>query len=93
MIGEKLFLALTNMQYKHAAKITGMMLEMENNELLALLASPDRMKSTAGRALSILANISGAARDTSTTAIDVTNVNNTLHTNGGHAAPVQAEAG
>eukprot|EP00974_Lingulodinium_polyedra_P095136 9220404-Lingulodinium_polyedra.AAC.1 len=73
MIGGKLFLAVANMQYKQAAKITGMMLEMENNELLALLASPDRMKSTVDRALSILSNNSGTARDTSTTAIDVTN--------------------
>eukprot|EP00974_Lingulodinium_polyedra_P029013 2796933-Lingulodinium_polyedra.AAC.1 len=77
MIGEKLFLALTSMQYKHAAKITGMVLEMDSSELLALLASPDRMKSTADKALSILSNNSGAARDTSTTANDVTNVDNT----------------
>eukprot|EP00974_Lingulodinium_polyedra_P077564 7510321-Lingulodinium_polyedra.AAC.1 len=68
-----------------------MMLEMENNELLALLDTPGRMKSTADRALSILTNISGAARDTSITAIDVANVDSTLHANEGHAAPGQAE--
>eukprot|EP00974_Lingulodinium_polyedra_P020483 1982823-Lingulodinium_polyedra.AAC.1 len=81
------------MQYKQATKITGMMLEMENNELLALLGTPSTLRSTADRALSILANISGAARDTNITAIDATNENNTLHANEGHAALGQAGVG
>eukprot|EP00974_Lingulodinium_polyedra_P009335 893944-Lingulodinium_polyedra.AAC.1 len=66
---------------------------MENSELLALLASTDRLKSTSDRALSILGSTSGAARSTNTTNIDVTEVDTALHTSGGPAVPVQAEAG
>eukprot|EP00974_Lingulodinium_polyedra_P052570 5057294-Lingulodinium_polyedra.AAC.1 len=70
MIGERLFRAVTNMQYKQAARITGMMLEMGNSELLALLDTPSALRSTADRAMSILASISGAARDANITAIE-----------------------
>eukprot|EP00974_Lingulodinium_polyedra_P041711 4006568-Lingulodinium_polyedra.AAC.1 len=70
MIGEKLFRAVTSMQYKQAAKITGMMLEMGNSELLALLDKPSALRSTADRAMNILASISGAARDANITAIE-----------------------
>eukprot|EP00974_Lingulodinium_polyedra_P109222 10567974-Lingulodinium_polyedra.AAC.1 len=62
MIGEKLFSAITSMRYQQAEKITGMMLEMENSELLTLLASPDRLQNTIGRALNILGSANGAAR-------------------------------
>merc|ERR1719421_2284454 len=40
MLGEKIFPLIARMQPEMAGKITGMMLEMDNSELLILLESP-----------------------------------------------------
>merc|ERR1719262_2162960 len=44
MIGEKLYPAIAKFQPELAGKITGMMLEMDNSELLLLLESEQQMK-------------------------------------------------
>merc|ERR1719316_1695622 len=44
MLGEKLFPIVAKQQPELAGKITGMMLEMDNSELLLLLESEDQLK-------------------------------------------------
>merc|ERR1719446_1805614 len=44
MIGEKLFPAIAKYQPEAAGKVTGMMLEMDNSELLMLLESEQQLK-------------------------------------------------
>merc|ERR1711972_239802 len=54
MIGEKLFPAIAKYQPELAGKITGMMLEMDNSELLILLESEGQMKNKVEEALRVL---------------------------------------
>merc|ERR1719394_962610 len=54
MIGEKLFPAITKYQPELAGKITGMMLEMDNSELLMLLESEQQLKAKVDEALRVL---------------------------------------
>merc|ERR1711948_157565 len=44
MIGEKIFPAISKFQPELAGKITGMMLEMDNSELMILLESDAQLK-------------------------------------------------
>ena len=59
MIGEKLYPAIAKIQPELAAKITGMMLEMDNSELLILLESEQQMKNKVEEALRILESTKG----------------------------------
>merc|ERR1712187_562838 len=54
MIGEKLFPAVARHQPELAGKITGMMLEMDNSELLMLLESDAQLKIKVDEALRVL---------------------------------------
>merc|ERR1719379_3255956 len=54
MLGEKLFPIVAKHQPELAGKITGMMLEMDNSELLMLLESDAQMKSKVEEALRVL---------------------------------------
>eukprot|EP00437_Effrenium_voratum_P058442 CAMPEP_0181504302 /NCGR_PEP_ID=MMETSP1110-20121109/57431_1 /TAXON_ID=174948 /ORGANISM="Symbiodinium sp., Strain CCMP421" /LENGTH=599 /DNA_ID=CAMNT_0023633169 /DNA_START=78 /DNA_END=1877 /DNA_ORIENTATION=+ len=54
MIGEKLFPAISKMQPELAGKITGMMLEMDNSELLMLLESESQLKQKVDEAMRVL---------------------------------------
>merc|ERR1712079_149415 len=54
MIGEKLFPAIARYQPELAGKITGMMLEMDNSELLILLESEAQLKNKVEEALRVL---------------------------------------
>merc|ERR1719221_482248 len=54
MIGEKLFPAIHKHQPELAGKITGMMLEMDNSELLILLESESQLKAKVEEALRVL---------------------------------------
>merc|ERR1719380_401172 len=54
MIGEKLFPAIAKYQPELAGKVTGMMLEMDNSELLMLLESEQQLKSKVDEALTVL---------------------------------------
>merc|ERR1740139_1309321 len=55
MLGEKLFPLISKYQPEAAGKITGMMLEMDNTELLILLESEQQMKSKIDEAMRVLA--------------------------------------
>merc|ERR1712151_1121568 len=54
MIGEKLFPAISKFQPELAGKITGMMLEMDNSELLMLLESDAQLKGKVDEAMRVL---------------------------------------
>jgi polyadenylate-binding protein len=54
MIGEKLYPAIAKFQPELAGKITGMMLEMDNSELLLLLESDQQLKHKVDEALRVL---------------------------------------
>merc|ERR1719213_529366 len=54
MIGEKLFPAIAKFQPELAGKVTGMMLEMDNSELLMLLESDAQMKLKVDEAMQVL---------------------------------------
>merc|ERR1719311_1182436 len=54
MLGEKLFPAIAKLQPELAGKVTGMMLEMDNSELLMLLESEQQLKIKVDEALRVL---------------------------------------
>merc|ERR1719386_340031 len=54
MLGEKLYPAISKHQPELAGKITGMMLEMDNSELLILLESEQQLKNKVDEALRVL---------------------------------------
>merc|ERR1719410_2725739 len=54
MLGERLFPAVSRFQPALAGKITGMMLEMDNSELLMLLESEQQLKGKVDEAMRVL---------------------------------------
>merc|ERR1719478_1852071 len=54
MIGEKLYPAIAKLHPEMAGKVTGMMLEMDNSELLMLLESEQQLRSKVNEALQVL---------------------------------------
>merc|ERR1712232_785782 len=59
MIGEKLYPAIAKYNPELAGKVTGMMLEMDNSELLMLLESEQQMKAKVEEALQVLESTGG----------------------------------
>jgi len=54
MLGEVIYMRIVPAHPELAGKITGMLLEMDNSELLHLLESPDAMAAKVNEALSVL---------------------------------------
>ncbi|XP_059353739.1 E3 ubiquitin/ISG15 ligase TRIM25-like [Carassius carassius] len=54
MLGERLFLLIQDMHPSLAGKITGMLLELDNSELLHMLESPESLRSKVDKAVSVL---------------------------------------
>jgi len=54
MLGEVIYMRIVPAQPELAGKITGMLLEMDNAELLHLLEAPDAMAAKVNEALSVL---------------------------------------
>uniref|UniRef100_A0A8D3DAW1 Polyadenylate-binding protein n=1 Tax=Scophthalmus maximus TaxID=52904 RepID=A0A8D3DAW1_SCOMX len=54
MLGERLFPMIQNMHTSLAGKITGMLLEIDNSELLHMLESPESLRSKVDEAVAVL---------------------------------------
>merc|ERR1719352_1223710 len=54
MLGEKIFPMISRIHPEMAGKITGMMLEMDNSELLMLIESPDQLKAKVDEAMRVI---------------------------------------
>jgi polyadenylate-binding protein len=54
MLGERLFPLVQRLQPELAGKITGMLLEMDNSELLLLLDSPESLTAKVDEAMAVL---------------------------------------
>jgi len=59
MLGEVIYMRIAGTQPELAGKITGMLLEMDNSELLHLLESPDALNAKVNEALSVLQDFTG----------------------------------
>merc|ERR1719281_1192047 len=60
MLGERIYANVLKMAPDMAGKITGMMLEMDNAELLLLLENPAQLNSKVSEARAVLAKVSEA---------------------------------
>merc|ERR1712121_56658 len=54
MLGERLFPLIQNMHPSLAGKITGMLLEIDNSEMLHMLESPESLRSKVDEAVAVL---------------------------------------
>ncbi|KAK9053921.1 hypothetical protein SSX86_024997 [Deinandra increscens subsp. villosa] len=60
MLGENLYPLVDQVEHEHAAKVTGMLLEMDQTEVLHLLESPDALKAKVAEAMEVLRNVKQA---------------------------------
>lgn len=54
MLGEQLYPLVHSLNSEKAAKITGMLLEMDNNEVLYLIENPEALQSKVEEAMIVL---------------------------------------
>jgi len=54
MLGENLYPLVDQLEHDQAAKVTGMLLEMDQTEVLHLLESPDALKNKVAEAMEVL---------------------------------------
>ena len=57
MLGENLYPLVDQLEPDYAAKVTGMLLEMDQTEVLHLLESPDALKAKVAEAMEVLQNV------------------------------------
>ncbi|KAJ7966593.1 Polyadenylate-binding protein [Quillaja saponaria] len=57
MLGEALYPLVDQLEHEAAAKITGMLLEMDQTEVLHLIESPDDLKAKVAEAMDVLRNV------------------------------------
>uniref|UniRef100_A0A0E0EK58 Polyadenylate-binding protein n=1 Tax=Oryza meridionalis TaxID=40149 RepID=A0A0E0EK58_9ORYZ len=56
MLGESLYPLVDQLEHDQAAKVTGMLLEMDQTEVLHLIESPDALKAKVAEAMEVLRN-------------------------------------
>lgn len=66
MLGEQLYPLVEQIERDHAGKVTGMLLEMDQTEVLHLIESPDALRKKVGEAMEVLR----LAHATGTDAVD-----------------------
>lgn len=57
MLGESLYPLVDQLEHENAAKVTGMLLEMDQTEVLHLLESPEALKAKVSEAMEVLRNV------------------------------------
>lgn len=60
MLGENLYPLVEQLEPEMAAKVTGMLLEMDQTEVLHLLESPEALKSKVAEAMDVLRSVAAA---------------------------------
>ncbi|KAJ0984356.1 hypothetical protein J5N97_002712 [Dioscorea zingiberensis] len=78
MLGESLYPLVEQLERDHAAKVTGMLLEMDQTEVLHLLESPDALKSKVAEALEVLRNVAQQQANTATDQLAGMTLNDSL---------------
>ena len=56
-MGENLYPLVDQLEHENAAKVTGMLLEMDQTEVLHLLESPEALKAKVSEAMDVLRNV------------------------------------
>lgn len=56
-MGENLYPLVDQLEHENAAKVTGMLLEMDQTEVLHLLESPEALKAKVAEAMEVLRNV------------------------------------
>ncbi|KAF8403598.1 hypothetical protein HHK36_011702 [Tetracentron sinense] len=62
MLGEQLYPLVDRLEHDYAGKVTGMLLEMDQTEVLHLIESPDALKKKVGEAMDVL-RLAGSGSD------------------------------
>ena len=57
LLGENLYPLVDQLEHDNAAKVTGMLLEMDQTEVLHLLESPEALKAKVAEAMEVLKNV------------------------------------
>lgn len=57
MLGEHLYPLVDQLEHDNAAKVTGMLLEMDQTEVLHLLESPEALKAKVAEAMEVLGHV------------------------------------
>lgn len=57
MLGENLYPLVDQLEHENAAKVTGMLLEMDQTEVLHLLESPEALKAKVAEAMEVLRSV------------------------------------
>jgi polyadenylate-binding protein len=65
MLGENLYPLVDQLEHEYAAKVTGMLLEMDQTEVLHLLESPEALKAKVAEAMDVLRNVTAQQQATS----------------------------
>ncbi|KAL8143755.1 hypothetical protein V2J09_016787 [Rumex salicifolius] len=70
LLGESLYPLVEQIEAEMAAKVTGMLLEMDQNEVLNFLESPDALKAKVAEAMDVLKNVSHQNQNQTSNAAD-----------------------
>lgn len=57
MLGESLYPLVDQLEHDYSAKVTGMLLEMDQTEVLHLLESPEALKAKVAEAMEVLRSV------------------------------------
>ncbi|XP_034675559.1 polyadenylate-binding protein 8-like isoform X1 [Vitis riparia] len=78
MLGESLYPLVDQLEHEMAAKVTGMLLEMDQTEVLHLLESPEALKSKVAEAMDVLRNVAQQQANSPTEQLASLSLNDSL---------------
>ncbi|KAK9293101.1 hypothetical protein L1049_021086 [Liquidambar formosana] len=78
MLGESLYPLVEQLEHEMAAKVTGMLLEMDQTEVLHLLESPEALKAKVGEAMEALRNFAQHQAHSATDQLSSLSLNDNL---------------
>ncbi|KAL6296225.1 hypothetical protein ACE6H2_004367 [Prunus campanulata] len=78
MLGEALYPLVDQLEHESAAKVTGMLLEMDQTEVLHLLESPEALKAKVAEAMEVLRNVAQQQANSSADQLSSLSLNDNL---------------